>query len=227
MTKSAHFLAFRINDSLEKLAKLYVDEIVRLHGIPISIVSDRDVRFTSKFWVSLQKALGTSLSMSTTFHPQTDGQSERTIQILEDMLWSCALDLQGNWDDHLPLVEFTYNNSYHASIGMALYEALYGRRCRSPTCWNEVGEQRLLGLELIQITSEKVQLIKKRLLMAQSRQMSYADNHRREIGFEVGDHMFLKVSPTRGVMRFGIKGKLSPRFVGPFEILEKMGVVAY
>ncbi|RVW85874.1 Transposon Ty3-I Gag-Pol polyprotein [Vitis vinifera] len=184
LTKSAHFLPMKVNFSLDRLASLYVKEIVRMHGVPVSIVSDRDPRFTSRFWHSLQKALGTKLSFSTAFHPQTDGQSERVIQVLEDLLRACILDLQGNWDDHLPLVEFAYNNSFQASIGMAPFEALYGRKCRSPICWNDVGERKLLGPELAQLTVEKVALIKERLKAAQSRHKSYADQHRRNLEFE-------------------------------------------
>ena len=112
LTKSAHFLPVNVEDSLEKLAKLYVDEIVRLHGVPVSIVSNRDPRFTSRFWPSLQTALGTRLHFSTAFHPQTDGQSERTIQTLEDMLRACVMEFKGSWDTHLALMEFAYNNSY-------------------------------------------------------------------------------------------------------------------
>ena len=119
---------------MDKLASLYVSEIVKLHGVPLSIVSDRDPRFTSHFWGSLQQALGTKLHFSTAFHPQTDGQSERTIQTLEDMMRACVLEFKGNWDGHLPLIEFSYNNGYHSSVGMAPYEALYGRKCRSPVC---------------------------------------------------------------------------------------------
>ena len=140
LTKSAHFLPIRRTHSLEKLAELYVNEIVRLHGVPVSIVSDRDPRFTSSFWKSLHRAMGTKLTFSTAFHPQTDGQSERTIQTLEDMLRACILDFKGSWEKHLPLVEFSYNNSFHASIGMALYKILYGRKCRSLSHWDEVGE---------------------------------------------------------------------------------------
>ncbi|RVW83820.1 Transposon Ty3-G Gag-Pol polyprotein [Vitis vinifera] len=169
-----------------------------MHGVHVSIVSDRDPRFTSRFWHSLQKALDTKLSFSTAFHSQTDGQSERIIQVLEDLLRACALDLKGNWDDYLPLVEFAYNNSFQASIGMTPFKALYGRRCRSPVCWDDVGEKKLLGPELVQLTVEKV-----------------------------GDHVFLKVSPMKSIMRFGRKGKLSPRFVGPFEVLERVGTLAY
>ena len=149
LTKSAHFLPMKVNFSMDHLASIYVKEIVRMHGVPVSIVSNKDPRFTSRFWHSLHKALGTKLSFSTAFHPQTDGQSERVIQVLEDFLRACALDLKGNWDDYLPLVKFAYNNSFQASIGMAPFKGLYGRRCRSPVCWDDVGERKLLGPELV------------------------------------------------------------------------------
>ena len=149
LTKPTHFLPVNVKDSLEKLAQLYVDEIVRLHGVPVLIVSDRDPRFTSRFWPSLQTALGTHLHFSTAFHPQTDGQSERTIQTLEDMLRACVMEFKGSWNTHLTLMEFAYNNSYQASIEMAPFEALYGRKCRTPVCWDEVGERRLVGPELV------------------------------------------------------------------------------
>ena len=174
-----------------------------------------------------QKAMGTRLTMSTTFHPQTDGQYERTIQVLEDMLRACVLDHKGSWEEHFPLLKFSYNNSYQASIQMAPYEALYGRPCRSPLCWTEVGESSITGPDLIRDTSEKVSLIRQRLLMAQSRQKSYADVQRRPLEFEVEDHVFLKVMLKRGVVRFGKRGKLSPRFIGPFEILERIDTIAY
>ena len=127
----------------------------------------------------------------------------------------------------MPLVELAYNNSYQASIQMAPYEALYGRPCRSPLCWTEVGKSSIAGPDLIRDTSEKVSLIRQCLLMARSRQKSYADVRRRPLEFEVGDHVFLKVMPKRGVVRFGKRGKLSPRFIGPFEILERVDTVAY
>ena len=157
------------------MAKLYVNEIVKLHGVPVSIVLDRDPRFTSRFWPKLQKALGTTLHFSTAFHPQTDGQSERTIQTLKDMLRACVLDFKGYWVKHLPLVEFAYNNSFQASIGMAPYEALYGRKCRTPICWDEVGERKLSSEELIKISTEKIQVVREKLKVAQDRQKSYAD----------------------------------------------------
>ncbi|KAL0549903.1 hypothetical protein IC582_014398 [Cucumis melo] len=227
LTKSAHFVPGKSTYTASKWAQMYMSEIVRLHGVPVSIVSDRDARFTSKFWKGLQTAMGTRLDFSTAFHPQTDGQTERLNQVLEDMLRACALEFPGSWDSHLHLMEFAYNNSYQATIGMAPFEALYGRCCRSPVCWDEVGEQRLMGPELVQSTNEAIQKIRSRMHTAQSRQKSYADVRRKDLEFEIGDKVFLKVAPMKGVLRFERRGKLSPRFVGPFEILERIGPVAY
>ncbi|GJY38642.1 putative reverse transcriptase domain-containing protein [Tanacetum coccineum] len=157
------------------------------HGITCSIICDRDPRFASNFWRSLQKALGTILDMRTAYHPQIDGQSERTIQTLEDMLRACAIDFGNGSVKHLPLVGFSYNNSYHASIKAAPFEALYGQKCRSPVCWAE----------------------------------------RKPMEFQVGDRVMLKVSPWKGVVRFGKQGKLNPKYVKPFKVLEKVRSVAY
>ncbi|CAL8112794.1 unnamed protein product [Prunus armeniaca] len=167
LTKSAHFLPIKETYSLSKLAKLFVDEIVRLHGAPASIASDKDA--------------------STAFHPQTDGQSERTIQTLEDMLRSCVLQLKDAWDAHLALIEFAYNNSYHFSIEMAPYEALYKRQCRTPICWNEVGDKKLEKVDSIRATTEKVKMIKEKLKTAQDRHKSYADNRSKDLEFAVRD----------------------------------------
>ncbi|GKD84442.1 putative reverse transcriptase domain-containing protein, partial [Tanacetum coccineum] len=193
----------------------------------LSIIYDRDPRFASNFWRSVQNALGTSLDMSTTYHPQTDEQSERTIQTLEDMLWAYAINFGKGWVNHLPLVEFSYNNSYHASIKAAPFEALYGRKCRSPVCWTEVREAQILGPELIQETTEKIIQIKQRMQAARDRQNSYADLKRKPMEFQVGDKVMLKVSPWKGVVRFGKREKLNPRYVRPFELLEKVGEVSY
>ncbi|GJS48201.1 putative reverse transcriptase domain-containing protein [Tanacetum coccineum] len=177
--------------------------VVTRHGIPVSIICDSDSRLASNFWRSLQKALGTNLDMSTAYHPQTDGQSERTVQTLEDMLRACVIDFGNGWVKHLPLVEFSYNNSYHASIKAAPFEALYGRKCRSPVCWAEVGQVQLTGPEIVQETTEK------------------------PMEFQVGDRVMLKVSPWKGVIHFGKQGKLNPRYVGPFKVLEKVRSIAY
>ncbi|GKE35294.1 putative reverse transcriptase domain-containing protein [Tanacetum coccineum] len=188
LTKSAIFTPMRETDSMEKLARMYLKEVVTRHGIPVSIICDRDPRFASNFWRSLQKALGTNLDMSTAYHPQTDGQSERTIQTLEDMLRAC---------------------------------------CRSPVCWAEVGQVQLTGPEMVQETTEKVIQIKQRMQAARDRQKSYADLKRKPMEFQVGDRVMLKVSPWKGVIHFGKWGKLNPRYVRPFKVLENVGSVAY
>nr|GFC62732.1 putative nucleotidyltransferase, ribonuclease H [Tanacetum cinerariifolium] len=143
------------------------------------------------------------------------------------MLRSCALEWTGNSDDYICLVEFAYNNSWHASIKCTPFEMLYGRKCRAPICWDQVEERVIEGPEMIEVTNAKVAVPKEKLKEARTRQKSYADKHRRALEFQPGDHVFLKVSPARGVRRFGIKGKLSPRFIGPFEILDRVGEVSY
>ncbi|GKA60013.1 putative reverse transcriptase domain-containing protein [Tanacetum coccineum] len=227
LTKSAHFIPTRETNSMETLTRLYIKEIVSRHGVPISIISDRDSHFTSRFWQSLQSALGTQLDMSTAYHPETDGQSERTIQTLEDMLRACVIDFGKGWERHLPLVEFSYNNSYHASIKATPFEALYGRKCRSPVCWAEVGDVQLTGPEIIHETTEKIVQIRQCLQAARDRQRSYANIRRNPLEFQVGDRVMLKVSPRKGVIRFGKRGKLNPRYIGPFKILERISPVAY
>nr|GEZ56272.1 putative reverse transcriptase domain-containing protein [Tanacetum cinerariifolium] len=176
------------------ITEIYINEIVARHGVPVSIISDRDGRFASHLWQALQKALGTKLNMSTAYHPETDGQSEHTIQTLEDMLWACVMDFGGSWDTHLPLVKFSYNNSYHKSIKCAPFEALYRRKCRSLVIWTEFGKSQLIGLEIMQETTEKIFQIKERLKTTRSRQKSYADKRRKPLEFKVGDRVLLKVA---------------------------------
>nr|GEZ72090.1 putative reverse transcriptase domain-containing protein [Tanacetum cinerariifolium] len=159
-SKSAHFLPIREDYKTKKLARIYINKIVARHGVPVSMISDHDGRFTSHLWRALQKALGTKLNISTTYHLETDDQSERTIQTLEDMLRACVIDFGGIWDTHLLLVEFSYNNSYHKIIKCAPFEALYGQKYRSPVVWTKVGESQLIGLEIVQETTEKIVQIK-------------------------------------------------------------------
>jgi hypothetical protein len=227
LTKAAHFLPVKTTYKMPKYTETYIAEIVRLHGVPSSIVSDRDPKFTSHFWGALHEALGTKLSFSSAYHPQTDGQTERTNQSLEDLLRACVLDDRGSWDNVLPLVEFTYNNSFHTSIGMAPYEALYGRKCQTPLCWYQNGENMIVGPEMIQQTTEKVRKIRERMKISQDRQKSYADKRRKPLEFEEGDHVFLRVTPTTGVGRAIKSRKLTPKFIGPYQIISRVGPVAY
>ncbi|GKC25778.1 putative reverse transcriptase domain-containing protein, partial [Tanacetum coccineum] len=197
---SAHFLPMKETDTMERLTRLYLKEVVSRHRVSVSIISYRDSKFTSHFCHSLQKALGTRLDMSTAYHSQIDGQSEKTIQMLEDIL---------------------------RAIKVAPFEALYGRKCRSPVCWTEVRDSQLTGPEIIHETIEKIIHIKNQIQVGRDRQNSYADVRRKPLEFQVGDKVMLKVSPWKGVICFGKRGKMNPRYIGSFKVLAKIGPVAY
>jgi hypothetical protein len=199
LTKTAHFLPVHTTHRAEKYAEIYTDQIVHLHGIPRTIVLDKGAPFVARFWEQLQESLGTHVIRSSAYHPQIDGQTERVNQILEDMLRVCVLHYGKNWDKCLSLAEFSYNNSYQSSLKMAPFEALYGRRCRTQLNWSQAGEKEIFGPDLVLEAEEKVRVIKKNLEAAQARLKSYHDKRRKPLQFEVGDHVYLKVSPTKGV----------------------------
>jgi hypothetical protein len=199
LTKVAHFIPMKTTYSGDQLAELYMSRIVCLHGVLKKIVSDRGTQFTSRFWKRLHESMDTKLNFSLAYHPQTDGQTERTNQVLEDMLRACAIKHGRRWDKSLPYVEFSYNSSYQASLKMAPFEALYGRKCKTPLYWNQTRESQVFGPEILQEAEKQVQIIRENLKTTQSRQKRYADNRRRELIFEGGDFIYLKVSPMRGM----------------------------
>jgi hypothetical protein len=227
LTKVAHFIPVNTTYSGARLAELYISRIVCLHGLPKKIISDRGSQFTSQFWDQLHDSLDMKLRFSTTYHPQTDGQTERTIQVLEDMLRACAIRYGTSWNKCLSYAEFSYNNSYQASLKKSPFEALYGRKCRTPLYWDQIGEKQLFGPDIIEDAEQMVQTVRENLRIAQIRQKSYADGKQRDLTFSVDDYVYLKVSPMRGIRRFNIKGKLAPLYIGPFKVLERKGEVAY
>jgi transposase InsO family protein len=210
LTKAAHFIPVKTTYNSAVLAELYMSRIVCLHGVPKKIVSDRGTQFTFYFWQQLHEALGTHLKYSSAYHPQIDGQTERTNQILKDMLRACALQDKLGWDKRLPYAEFSYNNSYQASLKMSPFQALYGRNCRTSLHWDQPDERQVFGPDILLEAEENIRMIRENLKTAQSGQQSYIDTQRRELSLEVGDYVYLKVSPIRGIKRFGVKGKLAP-----------------
>jgi hypothetical protein len=226
LTKSAHFIPMNTNYNVQKYAEIYVARLLCLHGVPKTIVSDRWSQFVARFWEQLHTSLGTHLIHNSIYHPQMDGQTERVNQILEDMLKACMMEYPGSLDKNLSWAEFLYNNSYQESLKKPPFEALYGRQCRTPLNWIEPGEKAIFGPDIIVEAEATVRRIQENFKSAKLRQESYTNKSRRPLQFEVGDHVYLKVLSMKGVKRFGVKGKLSPCYIGPFLILEKCGKVA-
>jgi transposase InsO family protein len=227
LTKVVHFIPVRTMYGRDKLAKLYIDNILKLHGVPKSIISDRGAQFVSKFWRSLHQTLKIKLDFSLAYHPQTDGQTESVNQVQEDMLRACVLTYGKNWEDNLSFTKFSYNNGYHTRLKKAPFEVLYGRKCRTSLMWSEVRDHVIESPDFIKAAEEKIAEIWENLRIAQSRQKRYVDKRRQELEFEVGDHVYLKVSPIHGTHRFCVRGKLAPRYIGPYRVLKRIDTVAY
>jgi hypothetical protein len=202
-------------------------EVFILHGMPKEIVFDRDTKFTSNFWKSLMAGLETKLLFSTAYHPQTDGQTERVNQILEDMLRMHVMNQPRKWEDYLPLVEFAYNNDYQASLKMSPFEVLYGRSCNTPVSWSNPINEISFGPDMLKEMEQQVTQIKQNLKVAQNRQKSYVDQKRTPREFKMGDHVYLIIKPRRSSLKMGSCAKLAPRYCGPFEVLDRVGPLAY
>jgi hypothetical protein len=226
LTKSAHFIPVHTMYQALDIARVFISEIVRLHGVPNRIISDHGSVFIGQFWTSFQDALGTQLNFSTAYHPETDDQTERMNQILEKMLCMYMMDQQKSWEEFFPLVKFAYN-SYQSTIKMELFEFLYRRPCRTPLSWDRLEDRVLVGLEVIQEMEERMQTIRHRIKEVHGQHKIYVDVHHTDCSYEVRDQVFLRGKPHKSLIKFGEGANLSPRFVGPFKVVERKGPMAY
>jgi hypothetical protein len=227
LSKSAHFIPIKSTCKAIDIAQIFMKEVFRLHGMPREIISKRDTKFTSNFWKSLMAVLETKLLFSIAYHPQTDGQTERVNQILEDMLRMHVMHQPRKWEGYLPLVEFAYNNGYQASLNMSPFEVLYGRSCNTPISWSNPVNRISLGPNIMREMEQQVTQIKQNLKVAQNRQKSYVDQKRTPREFKTGDHVYLIIKHKRSSLKMGSCAKLAPRYFGPFELLDRVGPVAY
>eukprot|EP00253_Pinus_taeda_P017239 PITA_17239 len=227
LSKSAHFIPVQSTYRAAQIANIFMQNIFKLHGLPKVIISDRDVKFTSAFWRTLFEGLGTQLSFSTAHHPQTDGQTERVNQVLEDMLRSYVMQQPTRWEEYLHLVEFAYNNGYHSSLKMSPFEVLYGRKCRTPSSWGGPEDKFLLGPEMLEEMEVMVKRVRANLKMAQDRQKNFADRKRTFKEYQVGEHVYIRIRARKSTLQWNACAKLAPRFCGPFQILARVGPVAY
>jgi hypothetical protein len=227
LSKSAHFIPVKSTCKAIDITQVFMKEVFRLHDMLKEIISDRDTKFTSNFWKSLMASLETKFLFSTTYHPQTNGQTERVNQILEDILRMHVIHQPRKWEDYLPLVEFVYNNGYQASLKMSPFEVLYGRQCNNPVSWSNPVNRISFGPDMLKEMEQQVTQIKQNLKVAQNQQKSYTDQKRTPREFKRGDHVYLRIKPRRSSLKMGACAKLAPRYCGPFEVLDRVGPVAY
>jgi hypothetical protein len=227
LTKVSHFIPLKTTHKATDFTDIFMKEVAQLHEIPKKIVSDRDLKFTLNFWKGLFKGFGMNLNLSTTYHPESDGQTERVNRVIEDMLRMYVMDKPSKWEDYLHLVEFAYNNGYQTSLKMSPFESLYDRRCNTPVSWDNPADRTIVGPELLKEMEDQMFKIKKNLKSTQDRQKIYVDKNRIHKEFKVGDHVFLEVKANRSSLKLGSCAKLAARFCGPFEILERIGPDSY
>eukprot|EP00253_Pinus_taeda_P027707 PITA_27707 len=227
LSKSAHFIPVQSTYRAAQIANIFMQNIFRLHGLPKTIVSDCDVKFTSTFWKTLFEGLGTQLNFSTAYHPQTDGQTEPVNQVVGDMLRSYVMQQPNRWEEYLHLVEFAYNNGYHASLQMSPFEVIYGRKCHTPSSWGGPEDKLMLGPEMLKEMEQMDKKVRANLKVAQDRQKSYADRKRNFKEFQVGEHVYVRIRAKKSTLQWSGCAKLAPRFCGPFQILARIGPVAY
>eukprot|EP00253_Pinus_taeda_P035101 PITA_35101 len=227
LSKSAHFIPVQSTYHAAQIANVFMQNIFKLHGMPKTIISDRDVKFTSVFWRTLFEGLGTELNFSTAYHPQTDGQTERVNQVVEDMLRSYVMQQPTRWEEYLHFVEFAYNNGYHASLRMSPFEVLYGQKCRTPSSRGGPEDRLLLGPEMLEEMEVMVKRVRANLKIAQDRQNNFADRKRTFKEYQVGEHVYVRIQARKSTLQWNAYAKLAPRFCGPFQILARVGPVAY
>jgi CRISPR/Cas system CSM-associated protein Csm2 small subunit len=227
LSKSAHFIPVKSTCKAIDIAQVLMKEIFRLHDMPKEIMSDRDMKFTSNFWKSLMVGLDTKLLFNTAYHSQTDGKKERVKKILEDMIRMHIMHQPKKWEDYLPLVEFAYNNDYQASLNMIPFKVLYGRSCNTLVSWSNPVNNISFGHEMLKEMKQQVTQIKQNLKVAQNQHKSYADQKRIPREFKMRDHVYLRVRPRKSSLKMGACAKLAPRYCGPFEVLDRVGPIAY
>jgi hypothetical protein len=227
LNKSAHFILVKTTFKSINIVEIFMKEIFRLHGIPKMVISDRDIKFTSSFWKELFAGLNTNLNFSMSYHPQMDGHTKRTNQIIEDILHMYVRTKLNKWEDYLHLVEFPYNNGYQNLAKLSPFKILYRKKCTTPISWDNPADRLMVGPEMLQEMENMVNKVQQNLKEAQNRQKSYADQKRRHLEFQVGDHVYLKVKARKSSLKLGNCAKLAPRFCGHLEILAQIGPIAY
>jgi hypothetical protein len=227
LTKFSHFILVKLTHKVANIVEIYMKEISSLHGVPKEIVSYRDSKFTSNFWKGLFEGFGTNLNFSISYHPELDGKTEMIIQVIEDMITMYVMDKPSKWEDYLYLVEFTYNIRYQASLKMIPFEALYHRKCNTPMSWDNPADRVVLGPEMLKNMEDEMIKIKQNLKASKERKKRFANKGRVAREIQVGEHVFLKVKPKRRWLKLGSCPKLAARYCGPFEILDRIGLVSY